>query len=133
MDYAKVREITQDITVLYAEDEVGVAEMVSNYFKLLFKDVICVENGLLAVKEYKKNKDKYGIVILDIEMPEMDGLEATSKIKEINDKQKVMLFTAFDDFEYVKKALSYGANEYLTKPLDEEEFVEKILDLIEEK
>ena len=130
MDYSQLREITKDITVLYAEDEVLVADMVTNYFKLFFKDIVYVENGLLAYQEYKNNQDKYGLIILDIEMPKMDGLQVTSKIKEINDKQKVMLFTAYDDFEYIQKALSYGADEYLTKPLDEEEFITKVSELL---
>ena len=128
MDYKNLMKFTKELTVLYAEDDEVTADIIEDFFKIIFKKVISVSNGLDAVEEYRNHK--IDLVILDIEMPLMNGIDACKKIKEIKKEQKIIFLTAFDEIDYLKSALDVKVDEYLLKPLDEDEFLEKIYDLI---
>ena len=64
------------------------------------------------------------IVLLDIKMPGMDGLEAASIIRDEFPRTKVVMLTAYDEFSYVYKALKLGVEDYLLKPVRPEKLVE---------
>jgi len=66
------------------------------------------------------------LVTLDITMPEMDGLEALKKIKEIDPNATVIMVTAIGTAESVKEAIKLGAKGYIVKPLDREKVIERI-------
>ena len=127
MIYKELAKYTKDLILLYAEDDVVIAEINEDLFKLLFKEVVLVHNGLEAIKEYENKK--FDLVILDIEMPLMNGLDAGKKIRLIEPNQKIIFLTAFDEIEYLKTALDIRANEYILKPLKIDEFLEKIYNL----
>lgn len=61
------------------------------------------------------------IILMDIKMPGVDGLKATQKIKEISHNISIIIFTAYDDFDYARQAIHSGANEYLLKPAEPNE------------
>ncbi len=60
------------------------------------------------------------LLMTDIRMPKMDGLKLLEKVREKNAKVPVIILSAYSDFEYARTALSYGANEYLLKPINSE-------------
>lgn len=66
------------------------------------------------------------VVILDIGLPDMDGIEVLKKIKEINPSIQVIVLSGYGDKEKVNKSLMYGAYDYLIKPVDIEDLVSKI-------
>ena len=72
----------------------------------------CAANGREAIKAAEENKAD--VILMDIQMPEMDGIEATKYIVE-NDLGKVLILTTFDDDELVRHALKNGAKGYLIK------------------
>ncbi len=61
------------------------------------------------------------IIISDINMPNIDGLNLLKKIKDINSNTKFVVLSGYDDFYYAKKAIEYGVDSYMLKPIDEEE------------
>lgn len=73
-------------------------------------------DGRTAFEDFKKYRPD--IIISDIRMPHMNGLELVRSVKEIDENVKVILLSGYDDFEYAQKALEYGAEEYLLKPAD---------------
>lgn len=77
-----------------------------------FEVIGCASNGREAVELAKKNPPD--VFLMDIQMPEMDGIEATGYIVEHN-LGKVLILTTFDDYELVQKALKNGARGYLVK------------------
>ena len=85
-------------------------------------------NGAEAVKMMSSNK--YDLVLMDIQMPEMDGIQATVRIRNLPDKQKaaipIIAFTAHSLKEDAARYLAAGMNDYLSKPFDEEKLYEMI-------
>jgi DNA-binding NarL/FixJ family response regulator len=73
------------------------------------------------------------LVLLDIRMPEMDGVETVKHIKEAHPEIKVLMLTTFNDEEYVIEALAYGANGYVLKDIEIEKLVEAIDDAVNGK
>jgi DNA-binding NarL/FixJ family response regulator len=73
------------------------------------------------------------LVLLDIRMPEMDGVEAVKHIKQTYPEIKVLMLTTFNDEEYVMEALANGANGYVLKDFEIEKLVEAIKDAVCEK
>jgi DNA-binding NarL/FixJ family response regulator len=71
---------------------------------------------------------KPDVVLMDIRMPQMDGVEATKVIKSELPKTAVIMLTTFDDDEYVIKAMTYGASGYLLKDIDSDKLIEAVRD-----
>ncbi|QJD84918.1 response regulator transcription factor [Cohnella herbarum] len=82
------------------------------------------ENGLFALKALEN--EPADILVTDIRMPLMDGLELAEKVSSRYPHTKIIILSGYDDFEYAKKCMKHGALDYLLKPLDFEEY-EKVL------
>lgn len=89
-----------------------------------FEIVATGENGYDAVQIAKKYYPD--VVLMDIKMPEMDGVEATRQIMKKYEKIKIIILTTFKDEEYISKALKYGAMGYLLKESAPEKIVQAI-------
>lgn len=83
-----------------------------------------VENGREAVRAIRKERPD--VVLMDIRMPEMDGVVCTQIIKENYPDIKIIILTTFDDDEYVFNALKYGASGYLLKGMSTKELADAI-------
>lgn len=90
--------------------------------------------GMRALK-YLKEEDTPDLIILDIDMPEIDGYQMLEMIREKSDlKQVPVLFmTSNSDKEHVVKAVNGGANDYAIKPIDEEVLMDKVHKLLKEE
>ena len=78
-------------------------------------------DGLAAKKAL--DREAIDIVISDIRMPFLDGLELTRLAKEQRPETKIILISGYDDFRYAREALKLGASDYLLKPINEEELI----------
>ena len=83
-----------------------------------------VENGVEVVRSVRKEKPD--VILMDIRMPEMDGVVCTQIIKENYPEIKIVILTTFDDDEYVFNALKYGASGYLLKGISMKELAEVV-------
>ena len=120
-----------DLKVLVAEDNVVNQMVIRKYLSKLNITPVLVENGLLALEEYKKNRD-YDIVLMDCEMPEMDGYESTEKMREFekNEGLSPVCITALSAnalLEQRERGKASGMDAYLTKPLVIEELIDILL------
>ena len=110
------------LTVLYVEDDASLRDATLKLFEDFFLSVDIAEDGEKGLAKYTariKNKQRaYDIVITDITMPNMNGIEMSEKIKNINREQAVILVTAFNEVEYLNNAIAIGVNGFLTKPMD---------------
>jgi len=125
----KIMEPVERHSILVAEDEdisyLLVQSILSNEnYKLLR-----AKNGKEAINLVQNNSD-IDAVLMDLKMPEMDGLEATKKIREFNLAIPIIAQTAYALFGDREKALNVGCNDYVTKPINKELLLEKIERLI---
>lgn len=87
--------------------------------------IACAQNGTEAWEKISKYRPD--IVILDIHMPGMDGIEVASRIQEMDEKPVIIFLSAYDEFDYAQKGIRLGVFDYLLKPLDHKE-LKMILD-----
>ncbi len=126
-----------EISLLLVED----IDINREIFKALLEDtrinIDTAENGKIAVEMFKKNKNKYDIIIMDIQMPEMDGYQATGAIRALDCRQSkkipIIAMTANAFKEDIEKCLSCGMNDHLSKPIDEKALIQKIKKYLKNK
>ncbi len=119
------------IKLLLAEDIEINREIVISLLEETGVEIDCAENGEEAVRLFSKNQDKYGIIIMDIQMPVMDGLTATRKIKalgtEAAENIPIIAMTANAFAEDVDACRLAGMADHVSKPIDFDDLVAKLL------
>lgn len=110
--------------VLIADDEPIERMIVSRTVEKYFSEeltVVSAANGREAVEQFFAGDCQ--IALLDIEMPGMNGLEAAEQIRKRDKNCSIIFLTAFDEFNYAKRAIAVRAMEYLLKPVEDQELV----------
>jgi len=97
-------------------------------FGLAISPVWEAENGLKALEVAAKKQP--GIILLDIRMPYMDGVEALKAMRERGFESRVIMLSGYGDFEYTKQAIKYRAFDYLLKPVKREELKKALTDAL---
>ncbi|EIQ1592459.1 response regulator transcription factor, partial [Campylobacter jejuni] len=121
----------KELIILVVEDEIKTRESMINILSERFSKVIGAQNGDEGLKKFKKFKPD--LVITDIAMPIMDGLDMAREIKEISDDVPIVVLSAYSEKERLLRSIDIGIDKYLIKPVDIEELF-KVLDyLIGEK
>ncbi len=122
IDYDKVYNLTKDFTILYVEDDISFLKETKRVFEELFYKVDTACNGkegLVKYKEYLNTKKiPYDLVITDICMPFMNGIELTKEIYKINKSQQIIVISAYDESKYLLELLNMGIEQFLVKPIN---------------
>lgn len=106
----------EDLTLLYAEDEKGIQETVKEVLELYVNSVITANDGQEAIEFYELYKPS--ILLLDINMPNKDGLSALKEIRQKDTKTPVIIMTAHTEQKYLMDAVELYITKYLVKPFD---------------
>lgn len=114
----------KDLTVLVAEDEEIIAEETQSMLEHFFKKVYMAKDGLEALNIYKQNQ--CDIVLTDLNMPKMDGVELAKEIRILNKEQVIFVNSAYID-DYVVELFDIGIQGLFIKPFKASEFFQKIL------
>ncbi|MCL2721772.1 MAG: response regulator [Treponema sp.] len=113
--------------VLLAEDVEINREIIEVLTEPTMLELDCAENGLKAVEMFEKSPDSYDLILMDVQMPEIDGYEATRRIRALpHPKAKtipIVAMTANVFREDVEKCFEAGMNDHIGKPIDIEEFI----------
>ncbi len=117
----KLVEESQELKILYVEDDDQLREVTIRLLTAFFKNIDCAENGQLGFDLYKTGD--YDIVISDLRMPVMDGIEMVKQIKGINFDQIVIITSAHDESKYLMTLIRLGVESFILKPLDVEQFL----------
>jgi diguanylate cyclase (GGDEF)-like protein len=116
----------KDITILYCEDEFDLRDVTTDILTQYTKKVYSCENGLIGLNTFKEKKEEIDLIITDINMPELGGLDMVRQIKEINDNIPIIVTTAFSNSSYLLDAINLGIDQYVLKPIDIKKLFEKI-------
>ena len=125
------KEILKDISVLYVEDENDVREFTSKLLGSLLKKVYVAQNGLEGLELYKENQNDIDLIISDINMPKMNGLDMCEQIRKINNEMPLVITSAHNDTNFLRKAIEVGVNTYAMKPIDLYQLKESIIKAME--
>lgn len=110
-----MREQLKNYTLLYAEDESQVQEKMAEYFESYFQNVYCAKDGEEAVELHRRYSPD--VVILDINMPKISGLEVACKIRCEDTHTRIVMLTAHSEKEILLQATEINMSKYLIKPV----------------
>jgi PAS domain S-box-containing protein len=119
-----MKDTTLNISILFVEDEQEARKNISEIISRRATDFFVAENASEALEIYKKHKPD--LVLSDIQMPGMDGLQMVEKIKQINPQVKIIMMTAFTDTNYLLKSIDLQIDGYIIKPIRTEKLLSTI-------
>ena len=102
--------------VLIVDDEPEAFELLTEFVTSKGYDVITASNGEEALRKVREDRPR--LILLDVNMPKMDGLEVLRRLREIDREVGIIMVTAVHEEETGRQALTLGAFDYITKPLD---------------
>ena len=105
----------KNIKILVVDDESNIREVLQDFLENEGYEVITADSGVTAISALKEPYPH--IVLLDIRMPDMDGLQCLRHIKNINPSIQVVIISGFATIPMAKKSLEMGAFDYINKPL----------------
>lgn len=112
-----------EYTILVADDEVEILEVIELYLSKEGYNIITAQNGLEALQVLRKNK--IHLVILDIMMPELDGLKVLMKLREESTTPVIILSAKGEDYSKIL-GINLGADDYMVKPFNPLELVARV-------
>jgi len=114
------------IKLLIVEDDETSAIFLKTILKDIVHEIIYAQNGEQAIEQCKTNVD-FDIILMDIKMPGIDGFETTKKIRKFNKDVIIIAQTAYAMVGDKEKAISSGCNDYISKPIQKNELLKKII------
>lgn len=124
----ELKQLSEKLSILYVEDDDVLRTQTETIFRNLFKSVDIArdgEEGLSIYKNYLESNNKnYDIVITDIQMPKMDGIDLSKALLQINKNQKIIIISAYDEKEYIEEVVKLGIDGFMQKPLSTDQILE---------
>jgi len=105
-----------DLSLLYVEDEPATRKMVTHLMERIVTTVYVASNGHEGLELFRTHTPD--LVLTDIVMPKMDGVEMARKIRQLMPKAQIIVLTSYNEIEYLLECISIGINRYLQKPVD---------------
>ncbi|GAB6073370.1 EAL domain-containing protein [Nautilia lithotrophica] len=121
-DLQKVMKFTKNFNVLYVEDNKDALEETKLIFEKFFRNVITAKDGLEGLEKF--NSNQIDLIITDINMPKLNGLEMIKKIKEKSPNINTLVVSAYNETEYFIEAIKLGVDGFILKPFEIDQFVE---------
>ncbi len=115
---------TEVIRVLLVDDETGFTEVLQKRLGKRGLDILTAVGGTVAIQILRKND--FDVAILDLKMEDMDGIEVLKIFRKMDPDMPVIMLTGHGSEKAAKEGVSHGAFDYLLKPCDIEELIEKI-------
>lgn len=128
-DIASIRQRAQHFSVLYVEDEETIRKQMSEILGEIFHTVYVACDGKEGLEVFTTNKPD--IVITDIQMPAMNGLDMSKQIKELSPQTPILVTTAFSDQNYFLNSIEIGIDRYILKPILPHNFFASLISVIE--
>jgi len=120
----QLRVLGSSLEVLYVEDDPEIQEQVCKMLAKFFVNIDIAQDGQEAFEKY--NAKEYDLILTDIEMPKMDGIELSRRIIEHNSEQSIFIISAHKNPDQLLKLMDIGVSGLILKPIDMQYFVNKL-------
>lgn len=117
-DLKQLNALCNQLTILYAEDDLETRDGVSATLRRIFKEVYTADDGTIGFELFKEHLPD--IVVTDIQMPHCNGIEMSKAIKALSPKTPIIITTAFNEEAYLLQAIENGIDSFIIKPIDKE-------------
>ncbi len=115
-----------NVTILVVDDESRMRKLIKDFFKQKNYNIIEAEDGEVALKVYNENKEKIGLILLDVMMPKLDGWSVLRQIRQDNKTVPVVMLTARSEEQDELFGFELGVDEYITKPFSPKILVARV-------
>jgi len=112
----ELKALTSSLKVLYVEDDSAIQKTMDKYLKKFFATVDLANDGEEALMLYEKSK--YDLIITDLSMPKINGIDMIHKIKEVDENQAIIITTAHGESNFLLGAIKSHIDGYILKPFD---------------
>lgn len=130
-DFKTLFAKTKDFSLLLVEDYEPLRKDMAEVLGDLFKTVVVASNGVeglgLYDEYYKKNDATFDIVISDIVMPVMNGVDLCEILKKRNEDQQIIILSAHSDREYLLRLINIGIAQYINKPIQQDRLFDTLI------
>lgn len=131
VDYIFLEKYTKDIEVLFVEDDEAIRKETKELLEDIFqKEISIAKDGAEGFEKYmdyyEQNNRYFDLIITDIQMPKMNGIELSKKIYKQNSQQALIVLSAYNDSEYLMELINLGISQFILKPLNYDNFVDVI-------
>ncbi|QOY54976.1 response regulator [Candidatus Sulfurimonas marisnigri] len=124
----KLKELSENFSALYVEDDIEIQTTMMRYLKKFFHTIVVANDGVDGLNSYEKGK--FDIIITDLSMPKMNGIEMIKKIKDMDENQSVLITTAHSESKYLHSAFKMGVDGYILKPFDLEQLNQELYKIV---
>ncbi|MEA3352878.1 MAG: hybrid sensor histidine kinase/response regulator [Campylobacterota bacterium] len=122
-----------DFNILYVEDEESLRGITEAVLAKFFNNIYTKKNGKEGLDFYKDNKNNIDLIITDINMPKMNGIDMSKEIKKLDSSLPIIVTSAYNDNEFLYKSINIGINGYIIKPLNITDLMNTISRVLEPK
>ena len=131
MNSKNLLSYSRNLSILFVEDHDELRLSTTEILKNFFQDVDSAEDGVVALTKYKdyysKNLKTYDIVISDLQLPKLNGVELTEKIYSMCSEQIIIILSAHEDSKYLLPLINLGIEQFIKKPIDFQELLKVLL------
>ena len=125
--------MSKKYSILVIDDEIEILDMLSRFLNRNPNFTVQTFSNPVSALSSINNNTKYDLVLLDIIMPQMNGLDVLEKLKDMNSDQKVIMMTAYSTLDKVLKSHKIGATNYVMKPFSSLDSLEKkVVEVLED-
>jgi len=132
MDIEKIEKLTQDsqsLKLLYVEDNQQARESTLSALDIFFQDITIAVDGEDGLNAFRKGN--FDIIITDINMPKMNGIDMVYKIREVDEDVTIIVLSAYDDKMYCDEITRAGISGYILKPIDLNKFIDIMVEAVD--
>jgi YesN/AraC family two-component response regulator len=128
VDYISLEKYAKDVSILFVEDDKEISKEMELLLQEIFSKIKIAFDGKEALEQYKifyeENNSYPDIIITDIQMPNMNGIELIKNIYKKNPTQKIIVLSAHNESEYLIELVNLGIYRFILKPMDYNNFLE---------
>lgn len=129
-NYALFYAQANKLSLLLVEDYEPLLSGMLEVLEEFYGTVVTASNGIEAIEAYesyyKEHQHYFDIVVSDIQMPKMNGIDLCKRLKEISPEQQIIVLSAYTDSEYLLELINFGIAQFITKPIDDNKFVDTL-------